>query len=173
MPIVLPNNILEFLVPFVLTFALTLGALTVSKVFKHIDASGKEKPQTNVNFLIALALSVLAVSSPTYAQMLFEWAPILATMFIVVFVLVFLKNMFLKEGHKAEIETLVAIALLFLILFQFGSSLPLPSGTYIRSDDILIAAGVIFVIAIIVIGKRLGDKKPEEPQQGQQRPPGR
>lgn len=157
----LPNNVLEFLVPFVLTFALTLGALTVSKVFEN---------QKHVNFLISLALAILAVSSPTYARMLFEWAPIIATLFIVVFVLVFLKNMFLKKGEKANMETLIAIALLFLILMQFGSSIPLPSGNYIRSDDILIAAGVILVIAIIVIGKRLGNNEGSTPGGTPKRP---
>jgi phosphoglycerol transferase MdoB-like AlkP superfamily enzyme len=144
-----------FVVPFALTFAISFGALTVAKVFKH-EVNGKEVPMNNVNFLIAAAIAILAISSPSYARMIYEWAPILATLFIVVFVLVFLKNMFSKEA-KGDWTTLIAIAILFLLLMQIGPNLPLPSGTNIKSDDIVLVAGIMLVIAILAIGKKVSE----------------
>jgi hypothetical protein len=150
MATLLPPGIAELLIPFVLTFALSFGVLTISGVFKG---------QKQVNFVIALALGALAVSSPGYAAMLTEWSPILATVLIVVFVLMFLKNTLLsKEGLGGNWENLVAIALLFLVLITIGPSLPLPSGSFIKSDDIMIAGGAVLIIAIIVIVMSLGNK---------------
>jgi D-alanyl-lipoteichoic acid acyltransferase DltB (MBOAT superfamily) len=149
------TDLMGFIVPFALTFALSLGALTVSGVFDK---------QKQVNFIIAIALAILAVSSPSYSKMIYTWAPILATLFIVVFVLVFLRKSFGKEA-KADWTTLIAIAILFLLLMQIGPSIPLPSGSTIKSDDIILVAGIMLVIAIIVIGKALskGEGAPATP----------
>jgi hypothetical protein len=151
------TDLMGFIVPFALTFALSLGALTVSGVFD------KQKP---VNFIIAMALAVLAVSSPSYSKMIYTWAPILATLFIIVFVLAFLKKSFGKEA-KADWTSLIAISILFLLLMQIGPSIPLPSGSTIKSDDIILVAGIMLVIAILVIGKQLSKEKNSTGTSGQ------
>jgi hypothetical protein len=153
----LPADLMGFIVPFALTFALTLGALTLSKVFDK---------QKQVNFIIAIAIALLAVSSPAYAKMIYSLAPTLAMLFIVVFVIVFIKNIFGKEA-KGDWPTLIAISILFLLLMQLAPSLPLPSGANIKSDDIVLVAGVMLVIAILVIGSKVkfsGDEgTPKQP----------
>ncbi|MBN2095748.1 MAG: hypothetical protein JW727_06900 [Candidatus Aenigmarchaeota archaeon] len=145
MATLLPPGMVELVVPFALTFALVLGALNLSGVFKG---------QKQVNFIIGLAVALLASSSEEYSKMVLEWAPILATVMIVVFLVVFLKNMFGTE-KKASWEMLVILALLFLVLLAVGPYLPLPSGSSIKSDDILLVGGILLVIGIIAIGARL------------------
>jgi len=152
----LPSDIMVYIVPFALTFALTLGALNLAKVFDN---------QKQVNFIIAIAIALLAVSSPTYARMIYEWAPMLAMLFIVAFVIVFIKNIFGKEA-KNDWPTLIAIAILFLLLMQLAPSLPLPSGTNIKSDDIILVAGIMLVLAILVIGSKVSSGSGGSPQPG-------
>lgn len=153
------GGLMEFVVPFVLTFALSLGVIKVSGVFKG---------QEQVNFLIALGLSLLAVSSSEYVSLLNEWAPTMAILLIVVFIIVFLKNLFLSEKKgKTDMQTLIILALLFLVLMYLGPALPLPSGNTITSDDILLVGGLALVIAILSIGHRLGGA--DTPEQTQQR----
>ncbi|MGC9310963.1 MAG: hypothetical protein ACP5E4_04555 [Candidatus Aenigmatarchaeota archaeon] len=142
----LAGGLMDFVVPFALTFAIAVGVISTTGIFKG------QKP---VEFLIAIALAALAASSQAYVRLLNAWAPVLAGLLIVVFFIVFLKkNLGGKPGEKSW-EMLIAIAILFLVLIYIGPSLPLPSGNIIKSDDILLVAGLALVIAILVVGKNV------------------
>ncbi|MCK4429200.1 MAG: hypothetical protein KAU95_02400, partial [Candidatus Aenigmarchaeota archaeon] len=58
---------------------------------------------------------------------------------------------------KPTWEMLITIAILFIVFMTVYESIPLPSGSIISSDDILLIAGIGFVVMILVVGSRLKD----------------
>ncbi len=158
------SGYLYYLIPFIFTFALVFGVLTISKVFKD---------QKNVNAILALAIALFAVIYPPYITLLYEWLPYLCIIFIVIFVVLMLKNLFVGEKGKKELEPtwpmLIAIAVLFLVFMTVYQSIPLPSGSFISSQDILLIVGIAFVVLILSVGAKLKDKgfeKEKNPNEG-------
>jgi hypothetical protein len=156
MALYLPYGLAEFLIPFALTFAVTLGVLNIANIFEK---------QKQVNFLISIGLAAFAASSPWYVAILSEWGPVFAAILILVFGIHFLKKA-LKGTAKNDWQTLIAIAILFVVFLAFGSSLPIPSGNRISSEDILLVAGLGFVIAILIIGKNTKFNEERTPATG-------
>ena len=146
------SEYIYYIIPLVFTFALVFGVLSISKIFNKKE----------VNVLIALSMALFSLISEIYVKLLYAWLPYLSILFIILFVFVLLKNLLIekKNGTKsaANWEMLITIAILFLVFMTVYRSIPLPSGSMISSDDILLIAGIVFVVLILSVGGKLGDK---------------
>lgn len=142
------SGYLYYLIPFIFTFALVFGVLTISNIFKG---------QKNVNAMIALAVSLFAIIYPSYLIILYEWLPYLCIFFIVIFVILILKNLFVKGGNQPQQSwpILITIVVLFLVFMFVYPSIPLPNSSLISSQDLLLLIGVAFVVIILIIGSKL------------------
>lgn len=143
------SSYLYYLIPFIFTFALVFGVLVISNIFKG---------QKNVNAMIALAVALFAIIYPPYIDILYVWLPYLCILFIAIFLVLMLKNLFVKEGKKPEQSwpMLVTIAVLFLVFMFISPSIPLPSSSLISSQDILLIIGLAFIVVILIFGARMG-----------------
>ena len=146
------SEYIYYIIPLVFTFALVFGVLSISKIFNKKE----------VNVLIALSMALFSLISEIYVKLLYAWLPYLSILFIILFVFVLLKNLLIekKNGTKsaANWEMLITIAILFLVFMTVYQSIPLPSGSMISSDDILLLAGIVFVVLNLSVGGKLGDK---------------
>ncbi len=146
------SEYIYYIIPLVFTFALVFGVLSISKIFNKKE----------VNVLIALSMALFSLISEIYVKLLYAWLPYLSILFIILFVFVLLKNLLIekKNGTKsaANWEMLITIAILFLVFMTVYRSILLPSGSMISSDDILLIAGIVFVVLILSVGGKLGDK---------------
>ncbi|RLJ01570.1 MAG: hypothetical protein DRP10_03780 [Candidatus Aenigmatarchaeota archaeon] len=135
-----------YLIPFIFTFSLVFGVLTISNIFNK---------QKNVNVMIALAISLFATISEEYVSILYSWLPYLCVLFIVIFFVVMLKNIFIKKDSEQNWPILITIAILFLVLMTIYPSIPLPSGSFISSQDVLLVIGITFVVLILIVGSKV------------------
>ncbi|MCK4730278.1 MAG: hypothetical protein KAT28_03075 [Candidatus Aenigmarchaeota archaeon] len=156
------SGYIYYIIPLIFTFALVFGVLSISRIFNKKE----------VNVLIALSMAMFSLISEAYVTLLYSWLPYLCILFIILFVFVLLKNLLFeeKDGTKsaATWEMLIAIGILFLVFMSVYQSIPLPSGSMISSDDILLIAGIVFVVLILSVGGKL--KWPGDNPKGQ--PPG-
>jgi len=143
------SEYIYYIIPLVFTFALVFGVLSISKIFNKKE----------VNVLIALSMALFSLISEIYVKLLYAWLPYLSILFIILFVFVLLKNLLIekKNGTKsaANWEMLITIAILFLVFMTVYRSIPLPSGSMISSDDILLIAGIVFVVLILSVGPKV------------------
>ena len=133
-----------YLVPFIFSFALIYGILSISNIFN----------KKNVNILLALTISFFAILYEGYIKLIYEFLPILAGIFIVLFVVILIRNLFITKSAGNTIETLVIIGLMFLVFLSIYNRIPLPSGSIISSKDVLLVIGLALVGLIILVGYR-------------------
>lgn len=141
------SGYLYYAVPFIFTFALVFGVLTLSKIFEK---------QKNVNALLAAAIALFATMSSQYITLLYEWLPYLSILFLVIFVLVILKNIFFdKSKEKISGPMIVAVLIIFLVFLAVYPEIPLPHGNMISEGDVLMIIGIVFVAILIFLGFKL------------------
>ena len=143
------SGYIYYIIPFIFTFALVFGVLSISKIFNKKE----------VNVLIAMSMALFSLISEAYVKLLYVWLPYLCILFIILFVFVLLKNLLLEKRDKtkpsADWQMLITIAILFLVFMTVYQSIPLPSGSLISSDDILLIVGIVFVVLILSVGAKL------------------
>jgi len=145
------SDYIYYLIPFIFTFALVFGVLTISNVFKN---------QKNVNAILALAITLFSILYPPYIKILYNWLPYLCILFILLFVVLMLRNLFVESEKKLQQSwpMLITIAILFLIFISFAPSITLPSSSLISFQDILLLIGIAFVVILLVSGAAMGNK---------------
>ncbi|RLJ00085.1 MAG: hypothetical protein DRP06_02495 [Candidatus Aenigmatarchaeota archaeon] len=143
------SGYIYYIIPLIFTFALVFGVLSISKIFDKKEVNG----------LIAISMALFSLISEAYVALLYSWLPYLCILFIVLFVFVLLKNLLLEKNNQnksaATWEMLIAIGILFLVFMTVYQSIPLPSGSMISSDDILLITGLVFVVLILSVGSKL------------------
>ncbi len=148
------SDYLYYLIPFIFTFALVFGVLAISNAFKN---------QKNVNAMIAIAIALFATIYPPYTKILYNWLPYLCILFIVIFVISMLKDLFVKseksqdksENSQQSWPVLITIAILFLVFMFIYPSIPLPNSSLISSQDILLIIGLAFIAIIMIVGSKV------------------
>ena len=105
-----------FVLPFVFVFAIAYGAL---------DVGGPIKDR-RMNGLIALVLAFFAVSTQWVVDVVMSIMPYAIVLFIIVFLLGFIKKSFAgKEGEKKDftlIMVVIILAIIFLARLGHGST---------------------------------------------------
>jgi hypothetical protein len=152
---ILPSGLMEFAIPFFLVLAIVFGGLEIGAPFKNKAAKG----------LIALVVALYAASSPDISSFLLQIMPAAAGLFIVVFLIGFLKKTFFGEKKRGEERNygliIVILALVLVFLAGQGRTLEqwLPSG-FMGADTLILLAGVVLIVAILyIVSKKWGEGK--------------
>lgn len=109
----------EIMVPFLFTFAVTFGVLELTRVFRN----------KGVNLIIALALSIFAISSPTFINLLWNYFGNITIFFIAMFLIAFTLESFGLRRAAPDTGGAIVIqsAVLFLLLtigFYYSDRMP-------------------------------------------------
>ena len=108
----------EIMVPFLFTFAVTFGILEITKVFRN----------KGVNLIIALALSIFSITSPTFVSLLWNYFGDITIFFIAMFLVAFVLEVFGIRGKTITGGSLVIQSgILFLLLtigFYYSDRMP-------------------------------------------------
>lgn len=131
----------EIMVPFLFTLAITFGLLNLTNVFKNKGA----------HFIISLALSIFAITSPTFVNLLWSYFGSVTVFFIALFLLALiletfgLRKLSLIKDYGGSL--VIQIAVLFLLLtLGFYYSDRLPTLPYLGSGE-----NALFLFAILLI----------------------
>jgi len=147
----------QYLLPFLLIFALVYGILTQIKLFKD---------SKSINGIIALVVGLLALQFPMVPQFFAEIFPRLGIGLAIILVLLILMGMFIDPKSGAIGYTLLAVAgiIFIIVLVKTAGALGWSSGWWWQ-DNWPMIAGVVFILIIIgiIVG---GSKETSEPYKG-------
>jgi hypothetical protein len=134
------QEILFTLIPFFFVLSVVYGALEVSKTFKN----------KGVMVIISLVLATVSILNESVVALLNQIMPYGVILFIVVFFLSFVGNLF--RGRGSDIQLIVIVcALILIFIAQQGYGIIsdlLPSGV-ITAQDFTVAVGVVLIIFIL------------------------
>lgn len=150
----LDASTLNFLLPFLLVLAIVYGALEMSGPIKNKAA----------RFIISLVLAIFAATYEPAVVMINQLLPYAAGLFVVVFLLGFIKSLFRGEKGKETDFTLLAIIAGLAAIFFAG---PVGSGLFgtaaslgpISSENLAAAAGLLFVLIMLVVAYKNWSEK--------------
>lgn len=132
----------DIMVPFLFSLAVSFGALNAANVFKN----------KGVNFIIAISLSIFAITSPTYVNLLWTYFGDITLFFLAMFLVAFtLEIMGVRRKQVLGGEEIVIYSgILFIILtLGFYHVDKIPSVPFLGSGQnalLLLAVVVIFSI---------------------------
>jgi len=141
----------DIMVPFLFTLAVTFGVLEVTNVFKN----------KAVNFLIALALSIFAITSPTFVDLLWNYFGDITIFFIVMFLIAFILEALgvrrkdtVMSGDAIVIQSAILFLLLTLGFYYIDKipSIPFVGG----SQNLLLLFALVLILAIFWSAYKLG-----------------
>ncbi len=139
-------NFMDFAIPFFLVLAIAYGALEMGAPFKNKGAK----------MIIALILAFFTASQYEFVTFIFAVLPYAVVLFVVVFLIGFIKKSFPKVGGKGGINTgllLVIITLIIIFLANQGTDLIndwLPYG-FVTSENLVLILGIALIIGILYL----------------------
>ncbi|RLJ06955.1 MAG: hypothetical protein DRP12_03135 [Candidatus Aenigmatarchaeota archaeon] len=130
-----------YLLPGLLVFAITYGALEVAGVIKN----------SRVNGVIALVIAFFAISSPQVVQLTYSVMPYMALLFIAIFFIGILLSP-IRGGEKQKNYELIAIiCALGLVWLSSQESLVARLLPGLPKTDLLTILGLILIIIIFLM----------------------
>ena len=140
---------MTFALPFLFVLAISYGALQIANVFRN----------KAVNAVIALVISFFAISNADLVNFIIQSMPWMAMIFIAVFFIKFILNMF-KQGKGERDYTLLIIILGLVLIFLIGQGMQiihdwLPGGFPITEENLIMIIGVGIIVAIFFSAYRL------------------
>jgi len=139
----------DVMVPFLFTLAVTFGVLEVTNVFKN----------KAVNFLIALALSIFAITSPTFVDLLWNYFGDITVFFIAMFLVAFAMEALgiRKDKNLTGSSVVILSAVLFLLLtLGFYYEDKIPSLPFIGGgQNALLLFAIVIILAVFWSAYRL------------------
>lgn len=150
------NNVLgQFILPFMLFFAIIYGSLRTGNVFK----------ERHINNIIAAAVALMATSSSQLVSMLYEFMPAIITLLVGLFVINLFYSLLGKPGSgdsKNKGDVILLIGALLIILAIWGRDF-VPNLSIIDQTNLIFLAALLGVFVIWKIGGRklpVDEKKP-------------
>ena len=149
-------GLFDFILPFLLIFAVIFGVLSYMKMFG--DSRG-------VNVLIALVIGLLAVRWSGYTDFLKVISPKLGIGLVILLILIILIGLFVPRGAKAVVGwILISIGfIIFLVIMAQTYEILRPAyggGGFLTEDIvgylILVALLIGVVVAVVVGGQKSG-----------------
>lgn len=139
-----------FALAFIFTFAMVFGVLSSAKALEF---------KKSVNVMIAAVFAAFSAAYEPFVALLQEIMPIAAAFLIILFFIVFLKNIFGgkgkegKSGEKADLFPIgISIALLLVVLGVMGDRVApyLPAGVDV--ENIFWLTGILIILLLLWIG---------------------
>jgi len=135
----------QYLLPFLLIFALVYGILTQVKLFKE---------NKSINGIIALVVGLLALQFPMVPQFFAEIFPRLGIGLAVILVIMIILGLFLNTKDEGDFMKWVLLGvagiILLIVLVKTAGALGWSSGWW-WSDNWPMVVGVVFILAVIGI----------------------
>lgn len=135
---------LYYLLPALLVFAITYGALEVAGIFQN----------RRVNSIIALVIAFFAISNPQIVQLTYSVMPYAALIFIAIFFIGILLSPIRGKGEK-NYELIAIICALGLVWLASHESFVAKLIPGLPATDILTILGLILIIIIFLMVYRL------------------
>ncbi|MBU4299976.1 MAG: hypothetical protein ABIF85_02415 [Nanoarchaeota archaeon] len=139
------NVLGQFILPFMLFFAIVYGSLRTGNVFK----------ERHINNIIAAVVALMATSSSQLVSMLYEFMPMIITLLVALFVINLFYQLLGKPGageSKKNTDVIMLIGALLIILAVAGES-------FMPDTSIMNQTNLIFLFALLgifIIYKRAG-----------------
>ena len=141
----------EFLVPFLFSLATIFGILEVTRIFRN----------KAVNFIIALTLSVFAISYNGFSDFIWANFGLVAVFFIAMFFIVFIFRVLGVGSRNSKDSIVINGAILMLLLslsYLYIDSLP--SVPFIGAgQNLIILVSVVLILSIFWSAYRMTDQK--------------
>lgn len=135
------NNVLgQFILPFMLFFAIIYGSLRTGNVFK----------ERHINNIIAAAVALMATSSYQLVAMLYEFLPAIITLLVGLFVINLFYTILGKPGSKDSSkpgEVVILIGAILVILAISGQSF-MPDTSIMDQNNLIFLAALLGVFII-------------------------
>lgn len=149
-------GIFDYILPFLVIFALVYGILVRTKLFKDNNA---------INGIIALAVGLLSLQFDMVPVFFGQVFPKLAIGLTVILIVIIVLGLFMPQ-QKWVIYVLFGIAALVLILVLAGSFEPITGGfgTGFQQYTPLIVTIVAFIIIIAIVMGVLSSKDKNQPK---------
>ncbi len=159
----LTPDITGFFLPFLFVLAVVFGGLEMSGVFESKGGRSRGKA---AKLLISAVIAFIAASSPLVLEFLSALLPYAALLFVAVFFLGFLWKLGGKKAQKKDYTMVLIIAALALIaLSAFGTDLTrLVPGLNMSADQLLTAAGLVFIFVILVAAYNKSEDEGKQPR---------
>ena len=152
-------GVFNYMIPFLLIFALVFGILTRLNIFSDKNKEGG--PNRTINAIIALAVALMALQFPTVPLFFATVFPALGIGLAVILVLLILTGLFIDPSNKGWMMSLSVIAVIVVLVvllsstwglgFSFASWWNFYGGNAI--------ALIIFIVMIVVIVAASSPKK--------------
>jgi len=150
-------GLFDFILPFLLIFAVIFGVLSYMKMF------GESR---GVNVLIALVIGLLAIRWPVYTDFLNVISPKLGIGLVILLVLIILIGLFVPKGAKAVVGWILIgigfIIFLVIIAQTYNILSPAYGGGFFNDEIIgyLILIGLLVGVVVAVVVGSQSQKSP-------------
>jgi hypothetical protein len=139
----------QFLIPFLFIFAIVYGSLRSADIFKN----------KKVDAIIALSLGLFAVSNTWLVNFIWSQLGGVSVLFIFMFMLIFIFQVFGVKGAKDNQEKLIILAAILFILFSISYLYTdmIPNIPFIGGgQNIVLLVFIIFIIVIFWLAYKIG-----------------
>jgi len=158
-------GVFDYVLPFLLIFALTFGLLIRVGLFTTKDASG-EKSNKSINAIIALSVALMALQFDFVSVFFSEIFPRFGVALSIILVIIILGGLFMPTDSKwfSWILILVVMVIIGIVVFSSLESFGYNAGYWWRNNlgSLLGWAVLIGLIIAVVAGSTTSDPKAPE-----------
>lgn len=145
----------NFMIPFLFVLAIVFGVLQVASPIKNKAA----------NLIIAVTISFFASSYQPFLTILWSYLPSITWLFIVMFFIVFMMEIFGIRGKKAaEPDKVIISGVVLLILLTVGWSviklIPIEVPLIGSGENLILFFGIIFTLMVFWGAYKMGAGEP-------------
>jgi len=152
-------GVFEFILPFLLVFAISFAILEKAKIFGEDE---KGKPRTNINMILSLIIGLLIVTQFEIIQTINNFLPKVSLFLVVAVMFLVLVSLFgakVEHGFSGIILGIVTIIVLYILYWSLGPSLGFEVPYWIEDYWGWILVIIIFLIFLFYLKGGAGKDK--------------
>ena len=151
----------NILVPFFFIFAIVFGSLRVANIFGKADKQGRSwEGAKKVDAVIALALSLFAISNASFVNFIWTNFGLITLFFIAMFFIIFIMEVFgLRDDRTNKADKLLTIGAIMFLMFSLSvvygnvfSSLNFMGS----SENAFLIIALVFIVVLFWLTMRVG-----------------
>ncbi len=156
-------GVYDYLLPFLLIFAIVFAILEKLMIFGH--EPGTQKPRTNINMVISLILGLLVTSQPQITYIINSFLPKVSLFILVALMFLVIAGMFgAPTGSWKGIALPIALVICIIAILwalSGGTALNLPYWLQPGSQD---RAWIILIATVVLVVAYIGGGKDQQPK---------